>query len=96
MQEDSSDQEEFIEEVVAKLPVAAELYAAPDFPDTALIVLAYRLKRDIRSQALECQGDHYYLTIESSRDACSPKMATSVAGTRKQTLQLLHVSNGFY
>jgi 4-amino-4-deoxy-L-arabinose transferase-like glycosyltransferase len=93
VQEDSSDQEEFVEEVVAKIPATAALYAAPDFPDTALIVLAYRLKRDIPSQALECQGEYYYLTIEGSEDHCLPKMTTAVAGTRKQTLQLLHVSN---
>jgi 4-amino-4-deoxy-L-arabinose transferase-like glycosyltransferase len=93
VQEDSSDQEEFVEEVVAKIPATAALYAAPDFPDTALIVLAYRLKRSIPSQALECRGEYYYLTIESSEDHCLPKMTTTVAGTRKQTLQLLRVSN---
>jgi 4-amino-4-deoxy-L-arabinose transferase-like glycosyltransferase len=93
VQEDSSDQEEFVEAAVAKIPPTAVLYAAPDFPDTTLIVLAYRLKRDILSQALECQGEYYYLTIEGSENRCPPKMTTIVAGTRKQTLQLLHVSN---
>jgi hypothetical protein len=93
VQEDSSDQEEFVEEVVAKIPGTAALYAAPDFPDAALIVLAYRLKRDIPSHAQDCQGDYYYLTIESFADSCSTKMMTTVASTRKQTLQLLHVSN---
>jgi 4-amino-4-deoxy-L-arabinose transferase-like glycosyltransferase len=94
-QEDSNDQEEFVEDVVGKIPGTAALYAAPDFPDTALIVLAYRLKRDIPSHAQNCQGDYYYLTLGSSGDACSPKISTTVAGTRKQTLQLLHVSNLF-
>jgi len=33
VQEDSSDQEEFIEEAIPKIPATAALYAAADFPE---------------------------------------------------------------
>jgi 4-amino-4-deoxy-L-arabinose transferase-like glycosyltransferase len=127
VQEDSSDQEEFIEEAIPKIPATAALYAAADFPETALIVLAYRLSRDIPSQPIKCQGDYYYLSggnrrqirrprslngdsrVENNRTqnkrrsaraknqlsdtTCASNILTTISATRKQTLQLLHVSN---
>ena len=93
VQEDSSDQEEFFEEVIPKIPGTAALYAAPDFPETALKVLAYRLKRDIQLQPLKCHGEYYYLTSGIPGNFCSPKIPTTVSRNRKQTLLLLHVSN---
>ena len=92
VREDSSDQEEFVEEVVAKIPRTATLYAAPNFPDSVLMVLAYRLNRDIQPQTLMCQGDYYYLTVESFGNSCSPKIPTTVSASRKLNLQLLHLS----
>jgi len=92
VREDSSHQEEFVEEVVAKIPGTAALYAAPDFPDTALIVLAYRLKRNIRHETLKCRGDYYYLSGESPGTSCPSRMPI-VSNTSRQTLQLVHVSN---
>jgi 4-amino-4-deoxy-L-arabinose transferase-like glycosyltransferase len=92
VQQNSSDQEKFVEEVVAKVPAVAALYADPEFPYTTRIVLAYRLKRDIPAQALECQGEYYYLTIESSADSCAKKLTSPVTNTRNQTLYLLLVS----
>jgi hypothetical protein len=93
VQEDSSDQEEFIEEAIPKIPATAALYAAADFPETALIVLAYRLRRDIPSQPIKCQGDYYYLSGGNSDSTCASNILRAVSATRKQTLQLLHVSN---
>lgn len=93
VKEDSNDQEEFVEEAIPKIPATAALYAAPDFPETALIVLAYRLKRDIQSQPIKCQGDYYYLSGGNSGTTCTPNTLRTISATRKQTLQLLHVSN---
>jgi hypothetical protein len=93
VQEDSSDQEEFMEEAIPKIPGTAVLYAAADFPETALIVLAYRLRRDIPSQPIKCEGDYYYLSGGNSGTTCPSNILTTISATRKQTLQLLHVSN---
>jgi 4-amino-4-deoxy-L-arabinose transferase-like glycosyltransferase len=92
VREDSSDQEEFVEEVVAKIPRTATLYAAPNFPDSVLMVLAYRLNRDIQPQTLICQSGYYYLTVESFGNSCSPNIPTTVSASRKLDLQLLHLS----
>jgi len=56
------------------------------------MVLAYRLNRDIQPQTLMCQGDYYYLTVESFGNSCSPKIPTTVSASRKLNLQLLHLS----
>ena len=58
----ANDQEEFVEDVVPKIPAVAALYAAPGFSETARIVLAYRLKREIPFRAMTCEGEYYYLT----------------------------------
>jgi 4-amino-4-deoxy-L-arabinose transferase-like glycosyltransferase len=96
VQEDSSEQEAFVEAITGKLAgVPAALYAAPNFPSTALIVLAYRLKRNIRSRPLPCRGEYYYLTTGNLAASCAPKIVSTVSHAyRGGNLQLLHVANG--
>jgi hypothetical protein len=55
VQEDSNDQEEFVEEVVAKITGEPIVYASPDFPETVLLVLSYRLNRSIPLHSLQCE-----------------------------------------
>jgi 4-amino-4-deoxy-L-arabinose transferase-like glycosyltransferase len=90
LDENRSAQEEFVEEVVAKVPAAAALYAAPDFPDTVLMILAYRLNRSIQLQPIRCEGDYYYFTEQSAGISCLGYTQTAVS--RKQPLQLVHVA----
>jgi 4-amino-4-deoxy-L-arabinose transferase-like glycosyltransferase len=93
VREDHNDQEEFIEEIIPKIPRTATLYAAPDFPETALIVLAYRLNRNIERQTLQCEGDYYYLTEASPPSTCMPKASPIVSRAHDHKLLLLHLSN---
>src|SRR5207247_9120204 len=72
-QEHISDQEEYIEEAMPTIPATAALDPAADFPETALIVLAYRLRRDIPSQPIKCQGDYYYLRGGNRRQIRRPR-----------------------
>jgi histidinol-phosphate/aromatic aminotransferase/cobyric acid decarboxylase-like protein len=89
----ANDQEEFVEDVVPKIPAAAALYAAPGFSETARIVLAYRLKREIPFRAMTCEGEYYYLTPGTLGAFCAPNNPTAVSATRKRTLQLVRVSD---
>jgi 4-amino-4-deoxy-L-arabinose transferase-like glycosyltransferase len=90
VQEDSSIQEEFVYDVIDIVPPTAKLYAAPDFPETTLLVLAYRLDRNIRRQAPECEGDYYYLTSGSAHPSCWTTNPPALLAERKNTLYLLH------
>ena len=89
----ANDQEEFVEDVVPKIPAVAALYAAPGFSETARIVLAYRLKREIPFRAMTCEGEYYYLTPGTLGAFCAPNNPTAVSATRKRTLQLVRVSD---
>jgi 4-amino-4-deoxy-L-arabinose transferase-like glycosyltransferase len=89
---DSNDQEKFVEDLVAKIPPTAIVYAAPGFPVTARIVLAYRLKRDIPFRALRCDEEYYYLIRGQTSASCALNNPATVSATRKGTLQLLRVS----
>ena len=88
VQEDSSAQEEFVDDVIANVAPLSRLYAAPDFPETTLMVLAYRLDRRIARYRPKCDWDYYYLT--SGRTA--PKYLTEpfqpIAADRNKTLYL--------
>ena len=104
VQEDSSIQEEFVYDVIEFVPRTAKLYAAPDFPETTLLVLAYRLDRNIRRQAPECDGGYYYLTSGSARrrgnsrgkrrpfapPSCWTTRTPAILAERKKNLYLLH------
>jgi 4-amino-4-deoxy-L-arabinose transferase-like glycosyltransferase len=93
VREDSNDQEEFVEDLVPKIPPTAAVYAALGFPETARIVLAYRLKRDIPLRALmKCDEEYYYLTQGQTGASCAPNNPTTMSASRDGTLQLLHVS----
>ncbi|HXF76775.1 MAG TPA: glycosyltransferase family 39 protein [Methylomirabilota bacterium] len=94
LEEDQSDQEEFFEEVIPKIPASAPLYAAPEFPATALKVLDYRLKRDIPLRSLKCRGDYYYLAARTPQAACPAKITVVAARGGRQPLQLWHVEMG--
>jgi 4-amino-4-deoxy-L-arabinose transferase-like glycosyltransferase len=91
LEEDRSGQEEFVEEVVAKVPATALLYAAPKFPDTVLVILAYRLNRSIQSQPIRCDGDYYYLAEQSAGSSCLQYAQIAVSHGGKRPLQLIHV-----
>ncbi|HEX9262916.1 MAG TPA: glycosyltransferase family 39 protein [Candidatus Binatia bacterium] len=93
VQEDRNEQEEFVEAVVPKIARAPLLYAAPDFPETALLVLAYRLKRNIPFQSLPCQGDYYYFSSANLVGSCPAQIGRIVSSARKRNLRLLYVSN---
>lgn len=92
VREDSSDQEEFFEEAIPEIPSTEPLYAAEDFPESALMVLAYRLNRDIRLRPLVCQGKYYYLATESFAGSCAQSITSTESHSPKHSLQLLHVS----
>ena len=89
----ANDQEEFVEDVVPKIPAVAALYAAPGFSETARIVLAYRLKREIPFRAMTCEGEYYYLTPGTPGAFCAPNNPTAVSATHKRSLQLVRVSD---
>ncbi len=93
VREDSNDQEAFVEDVVPKIPAAAAVYAAPGFSQTARIVLAYRLKREIPFRTMTCEGEYYYLTPGTPGDFCAPNNPTTLSASGKRKLQLLHVSD---
>ena len=93
VREDSNDQEEFVEDVVPRIPVATAVYAAPGFSETARIVLAYRLKREIPFRTMTCEGEYYYLTPATPGADCAPNNPTSLSASPQRKLQLLHVSN---
>jgi 4-amino-4-deoxy-L-arabinose transferase-like glycosyltransferase len=89
VREDSSSQEEFVYDVMEIVPPTAKLYAAPDFPETTLLVLAYRLERNIRRQTPDCEEDYYYLTGGSRPPSCSPSSPPALLAERKKALYLL-------
>jgi 4-amino-4-deoxy-L-arabinose transferase-like glycosyltransferase len=90
VQEDSTRQEEFVENVVAALPADAQVRAAANFPGTALLVLAYRLNRNIERRPVDCQSQAYYLgTGELVR--CPAGAAPIVASSSDHSLNLLRL-----
>jgi 4-amino-4-deoxy-L-arabinose transferase-like glycosyltransferase len=89
--ENRSDQDEFVEDVVLRLPANAALYAAPRFPETVLIVLAYRLNRNIETRPIQCDGDSYYLSTNTG-SSCLGDAQTTVSHRGKQPLQLIHIA----
>jgi 4-amino-4-deoxy-L-arabinose transferase-like glycosyltransferase len=93
IREDSNDQEDFVEQVVPRIPITGVVYAAPDFPETVLMVLAYRTNRNIGRQAATCEGDYYYLSIETALHCSDSTIAAPVAKMRDQGVRLLHVSH---
>jgi 4-amino-4-deoxy-L-arabinose transferase-like glycosyltransferase len=94
VQEHRSDQEEFVEEVVSKVPATAALYATPDVPATVVTVLAYRLNRSVQLRPIQCKGNFYYVTKQDPGTSCLPRLKTLVAGDDKQSLHLVHISDG--
>jgi 4-amino-4-deoxy-L-arabinose transferase-like glycosyltransferase len=95
VQEDSSVQEQFVDDVIEKLPRTAKLYAAPDFPETTLLVLAYRLDRNILRRAAECEGKYYYFSASRAAPACGTGHSadvTMVAAAPHKALYLLHTT----
>ena len=92
VREDSNDQEKFVEDLVSKIPPTAPVYAAPGFPLTARIVLAYRLKRAIPFRGMKCDEEYYYLVRGQTSAFCAPNNPATVSATREGTLQLLRVS----
>jgi len=92
LQSARSDQEKFFDEMIPNVPANAPLYAAPDFPETAVKVLDYRLGRSIAGRELACQGDYYYLATRTPQAACAGSISVVVADRGKVPLRLLHVS----
>jgi hypothetical protein len=90
VREDSSIQEEFVYDVIELVPRTAKLYAAADFPETTLLVLCYRLDRNIRPQAPGCEGDYYYPARRSALSSCLTKSSPMILAERKKTLYLLY------
>ena len=90
VEEDSSIQEKFVDDVIDIVPRTSRLYAASDFPETTLLVLAYRLDRNIRRQVPECVGDYYYLTGGSGFTGCGATSPPAILATRKKPLYLVH------
>jgi 4-amino-4-deoxy-L-arabinose transferase-like glycosyltransferase len=90
VQEDSGRQEAFVENVVAALPAGASLQAVPSFPETVLMVLAYRLDRRIERQPVNCFSQAYYLTT-ADLNGCAPGAATIVVSSSDHNLNLLRL-----
>lgn len=70
----------FANEISAILPGNMPLFAAPDLDDTALIVIAYRLGREIRRKPINCGDTNDYFL--------SPAEFTQGAGSASRTLAL--------
>jgi hypothetical protein len=90
VQEDSGRQEAFVENVVAAMPAGASLQAVPNFPETVLMVLAYRLDRRIERQPVNCFSQAYYLTT-ADLNGCAPGAATIVVSSSDHNLNLLRL-----
>jgi 4-amino-4-deoxy-L-arabinose transferase-like glycosyltransferase len=91
IQEDSSAQEEFVDGVIAEVPRTSRLYAAPEFPETTLMVLGYRLDRSIARDRPQCDGGYYLLTSGSAAAPSPPQNASAPVVDRKKGLYLLHI-----
>jgi 4-amino-4-deoxy-L-arabinose transferase-like glycosyltransferase len=91
VQEDTNRQEEFIENVVATLPPGAGLQATTNFPDTVLMVLAFRLRQNIPRQPACNRSSRYYLTRGEPSDCAAGNAPVLTAGSssRGQYLALL-------
>jgi 4-amino-4-deoxy-L-arabinose transferase-like glycosyltransferase len=89
IEEEHSSQEQFVYNVFDFVPRTAPLYAAPDFPETTLLVLAYRLGRDISRRAPQCEGDYYVLTSGSAH-SCWTTSPLVMLAKREKALHLLH------
>jgi 4-amino-4-deoxy-L-arabinose transferase-like glycosyltransferase len=94
VEEHRSRQEDFVEQVVSKVPATVPLYATRDVPGPVVAVLAYRLNRSIESRPINCNGDSYYVTKKDVRTLCVPRLQAIVSTDDKQSLHLVHISNG--
>ncbi|MGE5219372.1 MAG: ArnT family glycosyltransferase [Chloroflexota bacterium] len=90
VQQNRSRQEKFVENVVATVPAGASLQASKNFPEPVLLVLAYRLKRDIERQSLNCNSRAYYLTTGGA-DPCTAGDVQVVVSSSDHRLNLLQV-----
>ena len=90
IQEDGSAQEQFVDDVIANVPLRSSLYAAPEFPETTLMVLAYRLDRRIARRRPHCDGDYYYLTAGVTAAEYRTAIPQVLAADTKKTLFLSH------
>jgi len=86
VREDSNIQEEFVDDVIEIVPRNARLYAAPDFPESTLLVLAYRLDRNIPRQAPECEEDYYYLMSGTASHSCWTTRPPAILAKRRTYL----------
>jgi 4-amino-4-deoxy-L-arabinose transferase-like glycosyltransferase len=86
-----SRQERFVENVVAAVPAGASLRAAMNFPETVLLVLAYRLNRNIERQPVNCDSQAYYFTA-AEENGCAAGVAAVVVSSSDHRLNLLHLS----
>jgi hypothetical protein len=91
VQEDGGRQEEFVENVAAGLPLGASLHAAANFPETVLLVLSFRLRRNIEREPPDCYSQGYYLT-SGDQELCSVSVASVVVSSSDYRLKLLRLS----
>jgi len=60
----------FRERTIALIPKGASVEADASFPDTDLMIIAYRLNRSIPQKVITCQGADYYLAMQSALPPC--------------------------
>lgn len=76
--------------LAAAVPAGASLRAAMNFPESVLLVLAYRLNRNIERQPVNCDSQGYYLTT-GEENGCAAGVAPVVASSRDHRLNLLRL-----
>jgi len=70
LQRKQDRQTTFVKQVTTRVANDHTLIAAPSFPATVLMVLAYRLDRNIDRGPASCTGGYYYLAELASMPAC--------------------------
>jgi hypothetical protein len=79
----------FVQQVAGRMAKNDTLIAAPSFPTTVLIVLAYRLERNIDRAPATCTGGYFYLTELASLPSClaeSEPLATLKSSRKRVAL----------
>jgi 4-amino-4-deoxy-L-arabinose transferase-like glycosyltransferase len=90
IRERNSAQETFVEHLIGIVPPGAPLYAADDFPEFPLMVLAYRLNRSIHRQDPDCKQEYYHLAGETNLSTCSTASPSALLVEHGKRFYLVH------
>jgi hypothetical protein len=94
IREHRSAQEAFVERVVRAVPATSPLYATQDFPEFTLIVLAYRLNRNIPRYDPQCPIPYYSLIGEAELSNCPAAEISAVLTEREKRFYLVRNAPG--